>query len=72
MRLGWRAISGALATLLGLTGLLLLLMLVLLRPPVGDLTAMAGFLLASGGLTARGRPWCYPLAPAQLDRLVTG
>ena len=48
MRPGWRAISGALATLLGLTGLLLLLMLVLLRPPVGDLTAMAGFLLASG------------------------
>ena len=52
MRPGWRAISGALATLLGLTGLLLLLMMVLLRPPVGDLTAMAGFLLASGGLTA--------------------
>ena len=52
MRPGWRAISGALATLLGLTGLLLLLMLVLLRPPVGDLTAMAAFLLASGGLTA--------------------
>lgn len=51
MRPGWRAISGALATLLGLTGPLLLLMLVLLRPPVGDLTAMAGFLLASGGLT---------------------
>ena len=52
MRPGWRAVTGALATLLGLTGLLLMLMLVLLRPPVGDLTAMAGFLLASGGLTA--------------------
>ena len=49
---GWRATAGALATLLGLTGLLILLMLVLLRPPAGDLTAMAGFLLASGGLTA--------------------
>ena len=49
---GWRAIAGALATLLGLTGLLILFMLVLLRPPAGDLTAMAGFLLASGGLTA--------------------
>ena len=52
MRPGWRAISGALATLVGLTGLLLLLTLVLLRPPLSDLLAMAGFLLASGGLTA--------------------
>ena len=51
MRPGWRAISGALATLVGLTGLLLLLTLVLLRPPLSDLVAMAGFLLASGGLT---------------------
>ncbi len=51
MRPGWRAISGALATLVGLTGLLLLLTLVLLRPPLSDLLAMAGFLLASGGLT---------------------
>ena len=51
MRPGWRAISGALATLVGLTGLLLLLTLVLLRPPLSDLVAMAGFLLASRGLT---------------------
>ena len=51
MRPGWRAISGALATLVGLTGLLLLLTLVLLRLPLSDLVAMAGFLLASGGLT---------------------
>ena len=51
MRPGWRAISGALATLVGLTGLMLLLTLVLLRPPLSDLVAMAGFLLASGGLT---------------------
>ena len=51
MRPGWRAISGALATLVGLTRLLLLLTLVLLRPPLSDLVAMAGFLLASGGLT---------------------
>ena len=36
---------------MGLTGLLLLLTLVLLRPPLSDLVAMAGFLLASGGLT---------------------
>ena len=51
MNLGWRAIAAALVTLLGLTGLLLLLTLVLLRPPLSDLVAMAGFLLASGGLT---------------------
>ena len=51
MRPGWRAISRTLATLVGLTGLLLLLTLVLLRPPLSDLVAMAGFLLASGGLT---------------------
>ena len=51
MRPGWRAISGALATLLGLTGLLLLLMVVLLRPPIGDLIVMTGFLLSSGGIT---------------------
>ena len=48
MRPGWRAISGALATLVGLTGLLLLLTLVLLRPPLSDLVAI---LLASRGLT---------------------
>lgn len=37
--------------LLGLTGMVLLLTMAVLRPPAGDLVALASFLLISGGVT---------------------
>ena len=51
MRATGRNIALAGPTLLGLTGLVLLLTIALLDPPAGDLAALAGFLLISGGVT---------------------
>jgi len=47
----WRDLGLALVTLLGLTGVVLGITVVLLDPPASDLIAMAGFLLVSGGVT---------------------
>ena len=52
MRAAARDIAAAVVTLLGLTGLVLLLTIALLSPPGEDLAALAAFLLISGGATA--------------------
>ena len=44
-------LAAAVLTLVGLTGFVLLLTIVLLDPPAGDLAALATFLTISGGLT---------------------
>ena len=46
-----RTVTYGLASLLGLTGLVVLSLKISLAPPLSDLLAIAGFLLLSGGVT---------------------